>query len=72
MSNFYQICPATLPEKRKEKVPGLLAARQASKIAYVILAIKEKLPENWKSNEGSNGHKEAQQERNSDSEVFFK
>ena len=61
-------------QKRKEKVPDLLAARKAGKIAYFILdrlVIKEKPPGNWKSNEGSNGHKEVQQGRNSDSEVSF-
>ena len=59
-------------QKRKEKVPDPLAARKAGNIAYFILdrlVIKEKPPGNWKSNEGSNGYKEVQQGRNSDSEV---
>lgn len=43
-------------QKRKEKIPALVAARKAGKIAYFILdklVIKEKPPDNkWKSREG--------------------
>ena len=51
-------------QKRKEKVPALVAARKAGKIAYFILdklVIKDKPPD-WKSKEGPS----------SDSEVTFK
>lgn len=60
-------------QKRKEKVPDLLAARKAGKIAYFVLdrlVIKEKPPDNLKSDARFKGHRVVH-ERSSDSEVSF-